>query len=162
LITFDIDDTIRLHGSSQPSEQPVFPWPAQLFYREPLRSGFIRICGELRSHGYKLGIYTTSARSVGYIRRWMLCYGFKPDLIVNSVIHDSAVSDRFGSARPPSKHPGLFGVGLHIDDSAGVALEGEQFGFRALIVDPDDPEWGNTILNHIHALYPIPSKVQKT
>ncbi len=159
LITFDIDNTIRLHGSSQPAETPVFRWMARLIYREPLRVGFSRVCRELRGLGCKIGIYTTSSRSTGYIRRWMRCYGLQPDLIVNSAIHEVAVSGRFGLDRLPSKHPGLFGVDLHIDDSAGVALEGETFGFRALRIDPEDTQWCDAVLNAVRALREVALQV---
>ena len=149
LVTFDIDDTIRLHGNSELPEQPIFKWPARFFYREPLRHGFVQLCKELKTQGCKIGIYTTSSRTVGYIRRWMLCYGLKPDLIVNADIHEATVSGRFKNCRPPSKHPGLFGVNLHIDDSKGVAREGDKFGFHTLIIDPDNKEWCDTILDFI-------------
>ena len=152
LITFDIDDTIRLHGSSQPSEQPVVTWAARFFYREPIRIGFIQVCNDLRSQGCQIGIYTTSSRPVGYIRRWMRCYGFRPDLIINAAIHKAAVSARFERGRSPSKHPGLFGVDLHIDDSNGVAVEAERFGFRTLIIDPENLDWGASILDSIRRL----------
>lgn len=152
LITFDIDDTIRLHGSSQPSETPASAWLARLFYREPLRPGFRLLCSDLRTLGCRIGIYTTSARPTGYIRRWMRCYGFTPDLIVNAAVHEAAVAGRYRQGRPPSKHPGLFGVDLHIDDSEGVAIEAQRFGFRTLIIDPEDPEWSATILNAVRSL----------
>ena len=127
-------------------------WVARLLYREPIRDGFIQLCEDLRSQGCRLGIYTTSSRTVGYIRRWMRCYGFRPDLIVNAAIHEAAMSGRFESSRPPSKHPGLFGVDLHIDDSKGVAVEAERFGFRARIIDPEDSDWVVTILDSVRAL----------
>ena len=82
----------------------------------------------------------------------MRCYGFSPDLIVNAAIHAAAVSGRFERSRPPSKHPGLFGVDLHIDDSNGVAVEAERLGFRALIIDPENLDWSTTVINTVRAL----------
>ncbi|HEY1122088.1 MAG TPA: hypothetical protein VGE67_10835, partial [Haloferula sp.] len=152
LITFDIDDTIRLHGSSQSSEPPAMTWLARLLYREPLRLGFRLLCRDLRALDCRIGIYTTSSRPTGYIRRWMRCYGLTPDLIVNAAVHEAAFAGRHDQARRPSKHPGLFGVDLHIDDSEGVALEAERFGFRALIIDPEDLDWGDTILDAVRSL----------
>ncbi len=49
LITFDTDDTIRLHGSSQPSEQPIISWASPILYREPNRIGFVKFCNDLRT-----------------------------------------------------------------------------------------------------------------
>ncbi|MEK7951220.1 hypothetical protein [Luteolibacter soli] len=159
LITFDIDDTIRLHGSSQPSEPPAKAWLARLLYREPLRPGFRLLCHDLRTLGWRIGIYTTSSRSSGYIRRWMRCYGLTPDLIVNAAIHEAAVAGRHGQGRPPSKHPGLFGADLHIDDSEGVAMEATRFGFHALIIDPEDLKWGDTILEAVRSFAPGPGSL---
>lgn len=161
LITFDLDDTIRLHGSSEAPEPPASIWLARLFYREPLRPGFTQLCHDLRALGCRLGIYTTSSRPVGYIRRWMRCYGLTPDLIVNAAIHEAAISGRYGRDRPPSKHPGLFGADLHIDDSQGVAMEAAKFGFRALIIDPGDQNWSGTILEAVRSLPLVSSRIEQ-
>jgi hypothetical protein len=152
MITFDIDDTIRLHRSTESPEPPPSSWLARLFYREPVRPRFTQLCKELRALGCRIGIYTTSSRSTGHIRRWMRCYGLTPDLIVNAEIHEAATSGRYGRDRPPSKHPGLFGADLHIDDSQGVEMEAARFGFRALIIDPGDPKWSETILEAVRSL----------
>ena len=82
----------------------------------------------------------------------MRCYGLKPDLIVNAAVHEAAVKGRFERIRPPSKHPGLFGVDLHIDDSEGVAIEAVRFGFHALIIDPEDLDWVSSIIDYVRAL----------
>ncbi len=155
LVTLDIDDTIRLHGSDAAPEQPINTWRARLFYREPVRAGFCQLCRELREMGCRVGIYTTSERSAGYIRRWMRCYGLTPDLIVNATAHAAAISGKVSAGRSPSKHPGLFGVDLHVDDAPGVAIEGERFGFRTLIVDPSDSGWNSTILTTVKALMEV-------
>lgn len=152
LITFDIDDTIRLHGSSQPSEQPTISWATRIFYREPIRIGFVQVCNNLRTLGCRIGIYTTSSRSIGYIRRWMRCYDLKPDIIINSVSHETAIAGRYRHDRPPSKHPGLFGIDLHIDDSDGMAIEAKRFGFRVLVIAPDNMHWGSSVLEAVREL----------
>ena len=151
LITFDIDDTIRLHGD--PGSAAVRrSWAARLIYREPLREGFPELCIRLRELGCRVGIYTTSDRSAGSIRRWLRCYGIRTDLIVNARRHRSMVEALFPNQRAPSKHPGRFGVDLHVDDLPGVAVEGERFGFRTLIVDPRDREWCRVILAEVTAM----------
>jgi hypothetical protein len=43
--------------------------------------------------------------------------------------------------RGPSKFPPAFGIGLHVDDSPGVALEGQEHGFKVVVVRVDDPHW---------------------
>jgi hypothetical protein len=45
-----------------------------------------------------------------------------------------------------SKNPKLFGIDIHIDDALGVGLEGEKFGFRIIIINPDDKDWIEKIL----------------
>ena len=91
----------------------------------------------------------------------MRCYGLKPDIIINSTIHETAIAGRYRRDRPPSKHPGLFGIDLHIDDSDGVAIEANRFGFRALVIAPGDMNWGATILDAVRAL-PTNKKANKT
>ena len=151
LITFDIDDTIRLHGDPGPAAARR-GWMARWIYREPLRAGFPELCISLRELGCQVGIYTTSDRSAASIRRWLRCYGIQTDLIVNAREHRSVVEASFPNQRAPSKHPGRFGVDLHIDDSPGVAVEGQRFGFRTLIIDPGDREWCQMILAEVSAM----------
>lgn len=50
---------------------------------------------------------------------------------------------------PCSKYPPVFGIDLHIDDSEGVRLEAEKYGFRALIIGENDPQWAETVLRAI-------------
>lgn len=45
-----------------------------------------------------------------------------------------------------SKNPKLFNIDLHIDNSEGVRLEGERNGFDAVIIKPNDEDWGNKVL----------------
>jgi hypothetical protein len=82
----------------------------------------------------------------------MRCYGLQPDIIINSMIHEKVVIGRYNCDRPPSKHPGLFGIDLHIDDSEGVAVEAKGFGFRAVVISPEDMHWGTSILDAVRAL----------
>jgi hypothetical protein len=151
LVTFDIDDTIRLHGDPGPAAVRR-SWAARLIYREPLRAGFPDLCMSLRDLGCRVGIYTTSDRSAGSIRRWLRCYGIKTDLIVNASLHRSVVEASFPHHRAPSKHPGCFGVDLHVDDLPGVAVEGRRFGFRTLIIDPGDREWCRAVLAEVTSM----------
>jgi hypothetical protein len=54
----------------------------------------------------------------------------------------------------PSKYPPAFDIDLHVDDSEGVRMEGDEFGFRVVVVRPDDENWTERVLDavsHIHA-----------
>ena len=65
--------------------------------------------------------------------------------LVNQRAHERALK-RAGMARGPSKLPRLFGIGLHVDDSQGVAEEGVEYGFDVVVIRPDDPEWAGKVL----------------
>jgi hypothetical protein len=64
--------------------------------------------------------------------------------VVNQTQHDRVVG-RSG----PSKLPPAFGIALHVDDSEGVALEGERYGFSVVVVSPDDLEWTSRVLEAV-------------
>ena len=48
-----------------------------------------------------------------------------------------------------SKFPPAFKIDIHVDDSDGIRLEGERFGFKTIIVDPNDPSWTSKVMNSI-------------
>ena len=49
----------------------------------------------------------------------------------------------------PSKYPPAFGIDFHVDDSEGVKIEGEEHGFRVVIVRPDDEHWARVVLDAV-------------
>ena len=62
-------------------------------------------------------------------------------------------SIRIGTTRwRPSKYPPAFGIDLHVDDSPGIAIEGEQHGFRVLVIASDDPGWVTRVLEAVAAV----------
>lgn len=65
--------------------------------------------------------------------------------MVNQDAHDRHLR-RSPQDRPPSKNPAAFGIGLHVDDSDGVWMEGEQHGFQVVVVTPDDRDWTAKVL----------------
>lgn len=164
IISFDLDDTLRLHKAEAPrelhpwswllrlqdTEAPREPhrwaWLVRLVWPEPLRPGTVGLMRELVAMGWEIAIYTTSSRGVSYIRHWLRCYGIKVKLVVNDARHAQVVMPRFEKGGAPSKHPGLFGIELHVDDSEGVAMEGARHGFRTVIVAPDDAAWAERVL----------------
>lgn len=146
IISFDLDDTLRLHEPGVPREPHRWGWLVRLAWPEPLRPGTAGLMRELVSMGWEIAVYTTSSRKASYIRRWLWCYGIKVMLVVNDARHVAVVVPRFAKGGSPSKHPGLFGIELHVDDSAGVAMEGERHGFRTVVVAPDDAGWTERVL----------------
>jgi hypothetical protein len=51
----------------------------------------------------------------------------------------------------PSKYPPAFGIDLHVDDSEGVGLEGQRYGFAVVVVSPEDPDWAARVLEAVDA-----------
>jgi hypothetical protein len=49
----------------------------------------------------------------------------------------------------PSKFPPAFGIDLHVDDSEGVRMEGQEYGFRVVQVDPHDIFWMHKVLHAV-------------
>jgi hypothetical protein len=61
-------------------------------------------------------------------------------------VHDATLR-RTPNDYPPSKNPGAFGIDLHVDDSVGVRMEGEQHGFNVVVVSPDNESWTELVLS---------------
>ena len=83
----------------------------------------------------ELWIYTTSFRSIRYIKWLFLVHGIKLNGIVNQEIHNKNVSLTI------SKYPPAFNIDILIDDSKGVLIEGKQKNFKVIQIDPDDLKW---------------------
>lgn len=144
IISFDLDDTLIPGVKRFPVESRGI-WQ-RLLAKERLRKGTIHLMKALKERKIRVFIYTTSYRSPGYIRRLFLAYGIFPEKIINKKIHDKVLRER---ASRISKYPPAFNIDLHIDDSPGVAIEGERYLFKTIIVSEDDADWGLTILNQL-------------
>lgn len=145
-ISFDIDDTLACqlhHCDVEPSRLPAF---VHRWLGEPLRLGTRSLTRELRRQGCSVWVYTSSGRTPSYIRRWLLLYGIHVDGVVNSVVHNRALTAN-GLSNSPSKFPPAFDIDLHVDDSEGVRSEGHDHGFRVVVVDPQDEHWAQKVLN---------------
>lgn len=143
-ISFDLDDTLILSDKDSKNEPPL-KYIRSLFYKEKLREGIVFLCRELNSMGYEICVYTTSERSVSYIKRLFKLYGIKLSVIVNHQVHQSIVQGTRNEIMP-SKVPSRFGIDLHIDDDISVKQNGDQFGFRVLIIDKEDRDWCKKVL----------------
>lgn len=135
-ITFDLDDTLIPGRHCFPIEPRGIL--ARTFGVEPLRLGTRALWKELRQRGHRIGIYTTSFRSSFKIRVMLWCHGLHADLVVNQQRHIRSTPD---GGRRSTKYPPTFGVGVHVDDLPGVAIEGERHGFRVIIVHGEDMGW---------------------
>ncbi len=144
-ISFDLDDTLILSHKYCLNELPVM-FPFSLFYKESLRKGTVNLCKQLKGLDYEICVYTTSERSVHYIKKLFGLHGIRLKTIINQTIHQNIVQ-RDRREIMPSKVPSRFGIDLHIDDDISVKQNGMQYGFKVLIVNRDDIDWDKKVLN---------------
>ena len=144
-VSFDIDDTLVCRSAKGPPEPGHLPAVFCRWFGEPLRRGTCSLIRELRRRGCSIWIYTTSERTPFQIRLWLFLYGIHVNGVVNGERHRRELPAR-GFARLPSKYPPAFGIDLHVDDSDGVRMEGEQHGFSVVIIQPNDDHWAGRVL----------------
>jgi len=142
-ISFDLDDTI-ISLQRFPLEKETF-W-AKIIGCERIRSGTVALFKALRDRKHTIYIYTTSYRSTLKIKLMFLSYSIPVDFIINQQLHDRRVIRK---GKNISKFPPEFGIDIHIDDSAGIEMEGKKFGFKTIIISPDERDWSNIILKKI-------------
>jgi hypothetical protein len=143
-ISFDLDDTLICYQRSVPCE-PRLPWYLKwLGGDEPLRLGARALLSELRERGWELWIYTTSYRDPTSVRLWLRCHGVRVAGVINQHVHESRFK-RTGWRYPPSKNPSAFGITLHVDDSDGVRMEGDEHGFAVVVIAPEDTDWADKV-----------------
>ncbi|WP_375099052.1 MULTISPECIES: hypothetical protein [unclassified Pseudomonas] len=145
-ISFDVDDTLACLPHHADAENSKLPDCVHRWLGEPLRQGTRSLMRDLRRQGCSIWIYTSSGRTPAYIRRWLMLYGIHVDGVVNSVRHQKVVDVR-GLANTPSKYPPAFDIDLHVDDSEGVGIEGDDHGFRVVVVDPQDANWAAKVMD---------------
>lgn len=142
-VAFDLDNTLIRNDFDFPLAVAQRPLWQKLLQTEPLRLGTQELFAFCRAHGWEVWIYTTSYRSPLYIRKLLWVYGLRADGIVNQARHNQRVSVK------STKHPPTFGIDVLVDDSRGVQLEGERFGFNVIQLEPADFNWVATIQSHL-------------
>jgi len=149
-VAFDLDNTLIRNDFNFPLALAERPFLQKLLQTEPLRLGVRELFAFCRSQGWEVWIYTTSYRSPFYIRKMLWVYNLRVDGVVNQARHDQRVRVR------STKHPPTFGIQVLIDDSHGVQLEGERFGFPVIQIDPHDASWVTTVQSQLAALLSNP------
>jgi len=147
-ISFDIDDTLVRREPDAPKECGLMPTFIHAWLGELLRQGTRSLFRELRRRGFGIWIYTTSVRTPFQVWLWLLLHGIRVDGAINGEMHRTRLA---GSTFPrmPSKYPPAFGIDLHVDDSEGVKMEGDEHGFRVVVVRPDDEHWAKVVLDAV-------------
>jgi hypothetical protein len=144
-ISFDLDNTLICYQEEAVNE-PRLPWYWRLLGDdEPLRLGTPALIRRLQDRGWDVCIYTTSHRNPSTVRRWLRRHGVMLSTIINQDVHDMRLRPSL-QRRIPSKNPAAFRIDLHVDDSDGVQHEGEEYGFRVVVVAPNDPQWAEKVL----------------
>ncbi len=143
-ISFDLDDLL-INGVKR-FEVEKTGLLTRMLTSEQLRLGTSILFKTLRARGHCIYIYTTSLRSPFRIRLLFWAHGLSVDKVFNKTLHDQRIWDLPVTA---SKYPPMFGIDLHIDDSEGVGIEAEKFGFRTLIIKEQDRHWTATILEAV-------------
>jgi hypothetical protein len=139
-ISFDIDDTLILYDRTA-GRGP------RLLNGERLRPGAVELLRDLQAR-HELYLYTTSYRSPWLMRLCFRLRGIRIARVINQTEHEG-LRTQLSLFPFPSKYPPHFRIHLHIDDSEGVAREGERYGFRVLQLDPSDKNWATTVRNYI-------------
>lgn len=147
IISFDIDNTLIPYSDEFQVEEKTFL--AKLLRTEPIRKGTVHLFKELERRGHNIWIYTTSYRSKFKLKTIFRTYGFKPLRIINETINQEILKKHRCAA---SKNPKLYGIDIHVDDSKGVGLEGDKFGFETIIISTEDKNWTKTILKRIEEI----------
>ena len=139
-ISFDLDDTII------PGTKTFETEPQRFIHRllgiEKIRKGTIELFRTLKDENHNIGIYTTSFRSFIKIKLTFLLYGCAVDFIINQQKHTQAMRK---NQKQASKYPPIFGIDIHVDDSLGVAMEGNEYNFQTIIVGENQENWTDYI-----------------
>ena len=149
-ISFDLDDTLFVSPENFKTEKAL-KFPFNKIYKERLRLGTIDLMKYIREQDIELWIYTTSFRSVGYIRNLFRCYGIKLDCVVNGERHAREIQENKSEVMP-SKYPAWYRIDLHIDDDVSVAQNGRTYGFKVHLVGAQDDEWDKKIIREIEKI----------
>jgi hypothetical protein len=138
-VAFDLDNTLIRNDFYFPLAQARRPIFQRLLQTEALRLGVCELFEFCWQQRWEVWIYTTSYRSPFYIRKLLWVYGLRVAGIVNQARHTKHVRVR------STKHPPTFGITALVDDSRGVQLEGQRYGFPVIQIDPDNTDWVATV-----------------
>lgn len=145
-IAFDLDDTLVPALRDFPTERPARRLLGRLLTRTPVRRGTTQLMRTLTAQEHEIWIYTTSYRSPFRVRQCFNISGVRISGVVNGDVHAECVKVTC------SKYPPTFGIDVLVDDSPGVAAEGDRHGFRVIQIDPDDENWVTRVLREVAAI----------
>ena len=144
-VSFDLDDTLifkTVDGITDDSLPPL----KRSYMEEKLRAGTREVMQALAQRGHELWIYSNSYRGKSELLRWFQDCGLPVTDVVNQQIHEMKRAELGLQMSGPLKYPPWFGIDVHIDDSAEIAADARQHGFKVIRIDPNDADWVTTVL----------------
>ncbi len=143
-ISFDLDEVLFVYPKDHKIEKaPHFPF--NLIYKERLRLGTPQVIKSLQELGFEVWVYTSSFRSISYIKSLFALYGITFDGIINGTRHLKEVQ-KGSTTILPQKVPSYYHISLHIDDEKVICSQGRHSGYYSYHLDEEDPQWGENII----------------
>lgn len=146
-ISFDLDEVLFVSPETHKTE-PKLPFPLDKIFIERVRYGTPKLIKELHKRGYEVWVYTSSFRSIRYIKWLFRFYGVWFDDIVNGDRHLREVQ-RDRKETLPQKLPNRYRISLHIDDEEVVVSYGKAYGFDVFQLNAQDDDWEEKILDRM-------------
>ena len=139
IVSFDLDDTLFVDPNTSKVEKAI-RFPFNYFYKEKLRNGTLDLLSKIQLLDIKIWIYTTSFRSIKYIKSYFNHCGIKISGVINGERHSKEVQ---GSRKEPlpSKYPSKYRIDLHVDDDITVYENGKIYGFKVFLLKNNDLNW---------------------
>lgn len=149
-ISFDLDEVLFVNPETHRTE-PQLKYPFKKIFKERLRLGTVALIKRLQSEGFEVWVYTSSFRSIRYIKTLFACYHVRFNGIVNGQRHLLEVQGH-RKERLPQKMPGRYRISLHIDDESIVMEHGRYYGFNVLLMNEPDDEWADKIMQRVYEI----------
>lgn len=149
-VSFDLDEVLFVLPHTHKTEKKLI-FPLNIIFKERLRLGTKELIHNLQELGFEVWVYTSSFRSIRYIKLLFLCYGIRFDGIVNGQRHLDEVQGK-RKDRLPSKLPSRYRISLHIDDEEIIVTCGKQYGFNVYQLNAPDDEWQEKIMTRVYEI----------
>ena len=155
IVSFDLDDTLFVDANKAKTEKDL-SFPYKYIYKEKLRYGTVDLLKKMQNHNIKIWIYTTSYRTIKYIKSYFKHYGIVIDDVINGERHSREVQgDRLEPL--PSKYPSKYRINLHVDDEISVYQNGKIYGYKVFLLKNDDLDWTFSLWEEIKKIMSRPN-----
>lgn len=149
-VSFDLDEVLFVSPNTHKTEKPLI-FPLNKIFKERLRLGTVELIKKLQKEGFEVWVYTSSFRSISYIKGLFFNYGVFFDGIVNGQRHLDEVQGKRKNMLP-SKLPSKYRISLHIDDEAIIVTCGREYGFNVYQLEAQDDDWKEKIIARVYEI----------